>query len=127
MWNDAPVPGVLYRRIPRRTPCASGEWDLNRRSRDRVSSPARPADSVREPASYLHCKMCLDEMPSGASPALWARLSFGVIPRGIQIWCERHDAEVARIDFERLDAWKEGLADDECVFCRCFGPPPPEN
>jgi len=100
---------------------------LNRRSQDDAALPAPDAGAIRESASYLHCKMCLDELPAGASPALWARLSVGVIPWGIQIWCERHDAEVARIDFERLEVWKQSVVEDECEFCRRFGPPPREN
>jgi hypothetical protein len=100
---------------------------VTRRSRDDASGRTRHERDIREPASYLHCKMCLDELPVGASPALWARLSVGVIRCGIQIWCERHDAEVARIDFERLEAWKDSLIDDECEFSRRFGPARREN
>jgi len=66
------------------------------------------------------------EMPCGTSPAQWARLSVGVTPGGIQVWCERHDAEVLRIDFARLEAWKDGL-DDDCELCREFAAEEPHN
>lgn len=92
---------------------------MTRRSRDEKTRVPEPR-AARELATYLHCKMCLAELPPGASPALWARLSVGVIRGGVQIWCERHDAEVVLIDFEQLESWKDGL-DGECEACRRLG------
>jgi len=88
----------------------------NRNDANRTAAPR----TEREQATYLHCKMCLDELPPGASPALWARLSVGVIRGGVQIWCERHDAEVVLIDFAQLESWKDGYA-GECEECRRLG------
>lgn len=50
--------------------------------------------------SYMHCGMCLSEIPDGVSPALWADLEFGFTERGLQVWCRRHDCNLIHIDFE---------------------------
>lgn len=84
----------------------------------------RPTATRRPGANYLHCMRCMFELPRGKSPALWARLSVGVLPDGLQVWCERHDAEVVRIDFAQLDAWKDAV-EEQSAICREF-PPPPE-
>lgn len=44
--------------------------------------------------SYLHCRMCLREKPADVSPVQWARLSVGITPQGIQVWCVRHNVNV---------------------------------
>jgi hypothetical protein len=65
---------------------------------------------------------CMFELPRGKSPALWARLSVGVLPDGLQVWCERHDAEVVRIDFAQLEAWKDAVEQQRAI-CRELPPP----
>lgn len=50
--------------------------------------------------SYMHCGMCLKEIPDGISPADWADLEFGFSEKGLQIWCRRHDCNLVHIDFE---------------------------
>lgn len=50
--------------------------------------------------AYMHCKQCLDELPDGVSPKDWARTQTGWTPRGIQIWCNRHEINVCNIDFQ---------------------------
>ena len=82
---------------------------------------SQPRSARREGANYLHCTRCMFELPRGKSPALWARLSVGVLPDGLQVWCERHDAEVVRIDFAQLDAWKDSV-DEQCSIMREFPP-----
>jgi hypothetical protein len=49
---------------------------------------------------YLHCRRCLGELPDGESPESWARLSVGLTPIGLQVWCVRHDINVFHLDFE---------------------------
>lgn len=49
---------------------------------------------------FYHCAKCVTELPAGESPRDWARLSVGATAVGIQIWCVRHDCNVAHIDFE---------------------------
>lgn len=56
------------------------------------SSRERPEEIV----VFLHCKMCLEELPVGTSPKDFARLSVGYTEEGaIQVWCNRHEKNVA--------------------------------
>ena len=58
----------------------------------------------------LHCKMCVEECPPDVSPKDWSRLSFGSFHKpgvaGIyfQLWCDRHDCNVATI-YVPTDDW----------------------
>ena len=88
-------------------------------SRRATPHAARPTATRRQGANYLHCTRCMFELPRGKSPALWARLSVGVLPDGLQVWCERHDTEVVRIDFARLDAWRDAV-EEQAAICREF-------
>jgi hypothetical protein len=49
---------------------------------------------------YLHCRLCFEEMPPDQSPKEWARVQAGWTEQGIQVWCNRHDANIIHIDFE---------------------------
>jgi hypothetical protein len=49
--------------------------------------------------------------------ALWSRLTVGYTPRGLQVWCERHDAEVATFDFDRIDEYRHRLPPPEGPVC----------
>ena len=48
----------------------------------------------------LHCGLCLREKPPGVSPREYASLEIGYTEIGLQIWCKRHECNVAHIDFE---------------------------
>ena len=50
--------------------------------------------------AYVHCGKCLDEMPNGTSPQLWADLEVGWTDEGLQVWCRRHNCNVMHVDFE---------------------------
>ncbi len=47
----------------------------------------------------MHCGRCIEEgVPQDMSPREWARLEVGFTPDGtIQVWCVRHDTEVAEV------------------------------
>lgn len=49
---------------------------------------------------YIHCTLCIEELPAGESPESWARLSVGFTLHGMQVWCVRHNVNVVHIDFE---------------------------
>jgi len=53
---------------------------------------------------FIHCAPCVADVwggdATGRSPESYARLSVGWTPRGLQVWCVRHDANVINIDFE---------------------------
>ncbi|HEV2329212.1 MAG TPA: hypothetical protein VGY56_10530 [Verrucomicrobiae bacterium] len=51
---------------------------------------------------YFHCKQCIAELPPGTSPREYAQLEVGWTELGIQVWCKRHEYNVAHIDFEGL-------------------------
>ena len=59
-----------------------------------------PAPATNEIVTFFHCSLCIKELPSGISPRDWAQLEVGWTPHGIQIWCKRHECNVAHIDFE---------------------------
>jgi len=49
---------------------------------------------------YWHCSDCLTELPSiypPVSPAEYASLSIGPTKTGFQVWCVRHNKNVANI------------------------------
>jgi len=66
--------------------------------------------------AFLHCRECVNEWKAGAapgeSPGSYARLSVGWTALGLQVICNRHDLNVAHIDFEGqtppADLSKEG-------------------
>jgi hypothetical protein len=49
-------------------------------------------------ASYLHCAKCLKERPDDVTPAEWSRTQVGPHAKGFQVWCVRHDCNVAVIE-----------------------------
>jgi hypothetical protein len=55
---------------------------------------------------FFHCGLCLTEIKKiveregSCSPRDYARLSIGFTPLGIQVWCNRHECNVAHIDFQ---------------------------
>jgi hypothetical protein len=54
----------------------------------------------KEIFSFLHCAVCLSEIPPGESPESFARYSVGFTPAGLQVWCVRHNCNIVHIDFE---------------------------
>ena len=49
---------------------------------------------------YIHCGACLDELPTGASPAKYQRIQAGWTEKGLQVVCMRHGCNIIHIDFE---------------------------
>jgi len=49
---------------------------------------------------FLHCRLCLEEMPKMFSPMDWAETSIGWTKEGLQLWCNRHDKNILHMDFE---------------------------
>ena len=48
---------------------------------------------------FFHCKECMVEKPPSVAPREWARLEVGWTEKGVQVWCVRHNMNVAHIDF----------------------------
>jgi len=49
---------------------------------------------------YLHCRVCLSEIPENQSAGDYQQLEVGWTAAGLQVWCKRHDMNVVNIDFE---------------------------
>ena len=58
-------------------------------------------ENTNEIKLYLHCFQCQKNSPDSISPVDFSNLSVGWTDRGLQVWCERHRANVIHIDFER--------------------------
>lgn len=51
--------------------------------------------------SYFHCRRCVLERPKGFTGKKWPQLlEVGFTPIGLQVWCKRHNLNIAHIDFE---------------------------
>lgn len=56
------------------------------------------------------CNRCVDDVAEGTAGDVsireYSRLDVGLTDRGIQVWCQRHDINVAHIDFggQRVEA-----------------------
>lgn len=51
-------------------------------------------------AAFIHCELCLSELPPDQSPKEWARTQAGWTEDGLQVWCSRHECNVVHIDFQ---------------------------
>lgn len=60
----------------------------------------RPVSNENCIQGFLHCSMCLKEVPKGQSPAEYQKLAIGWTSVGLQVWCRRHDVNVMHIDFQ---------------------------
>lgn len=50
-------------------------------------------------SAYIHCSLCITQLPKGQSPGSWAQLEIGFTPSGgIQVWCKRHDCNVMHLN-----------------------------
>jgi hypothetical protein len=49
---------------------------------------------------FFHCRLCIETIPIGESPAQRSNLSAGFSELGIQVWCERHNCNIVHIDFQ---------------------------
>lgn len=68
--------------------------------------------------SYVHCAECLNELPKGSSPMEYARTQTGLTVDGsIQVWCNRHDMNVALINEKTISKLREQC----CPICENGG------
>lgn len=47
----------------------------------------------------LECKRCTESCPANVLLQDYLRVSVGFTPYGLQVWCARHQANVAHFDF----------------------------
>jgi hypothetical protein len=58
-------------------------------------------DIAEQGTRYFNCTKCLQEMPANESPKSWVRTQAAITREGhLQIWCTRHDLNVALISLE---------------------------
>lgn len=61
---------------------------------------------------YMHCAQCLKILPRGESPESFARISVGSTGQGFQVWCNRHNINIAVIEAD-----SSSIHDMECSGC----------
>ena len=49
--------------------------------------------------AFFHCKKCLKELPKDQSPREYAQIEVGWTEKGFQVWCKRHESNIAALDF----------------------------
>jgi hypothetical protein len=49
---------------------------------------------------FFHCSKCFPDRPSDISPMEWSDTQTGWTQPGLQVWCNRCDANICHIDFE---------------------------
>lgn len=65
--------------------------------------------------AYMHCVMCLNDMPSHLTPQIYAKLAVGVSPEGdLIVWCLRHDTPVTRMPNDKVADELMLAAHSEC-------------
>jgi hypothetical protein len=60
--------------------------------------------------TFLHCVKCMKELPDGSSPKAFARQQLAITSEGhFQLWCVRHDCNIALIEIKEKSKLKGGL------------------
>jgi len=72
----------------------------------------RAIPNTNKIGSYIHCGLCLDELPSNESESAssYSQYSVGFTEQGLQVWCDRHNVNIMHIDFD-------GNSTDLCNKC----------
>jgi hypothetical protein len=70
-------------------------------------------NEMNEIVAFMHCKQCMDELPSGVSPREFAQIEVGYTGWGFQIWCKRHEMEIESIDLVALREQMKETDDDK--------------
>jgi hypothetical protein len=65
-----------------------------------VQESSGAVENTREIVTFFGCARCVFEKPSEVAPRDWMRFEVGWTPRGLQVWCVRHDINVIHMDFE---------------------------
>jgi len=71
-----------------------------------VNSPYTGTPLRNEIDAFLHCPACLKQVRADVelhdeSPRSYARLEIGLTKTGLQIWCTRHELNVAHFEIPR--------------------------
>lgn len=64
----------------------------------------------------LECKKCVEACPPGTSLKDYQRVSVGLTPYGLQLWCTRHQANVFHVDFRGARLAVNATAATEVVW-----------
>lgn len=68
-----------------------------------------------EIVTFFQCAACLREKPPSQSPKNFMRLNVGLTATGIQVWCVRHELNVAKWTLDELKAFM--VKDLPCDCC----------
>ena len=55
-------------------------------------------DNKDRRVQFIDCSRCLENLPKDKSPAEYANTQMGFTEKGFQIWCNRHNLDVANYD-----------------------------
>jgi hypothetical protein len=55
---------------------------------------------MNEILSFIHCRLCLEELPKDTSPREWVKIEAGRTEHGLQVWCIRHEKNIVHIDMK---------------------------
>ena len=70
---------------------------------------------------YMHCILCIREKPADVAMRDWARLNVGATDNGLQVWCTRHNVNVAALDFRGQKVAFEGEDEEWGDPGKCSG------
>jgi hypothetical protein len=101
-WSIINEHGICLAIVPEETKAHRIMWLLSRHGwgvarRRTLPSPLR----CFHDADAIYCTYCKAELPKGVAIDRWQWISVGLTPKGIQVWCNRHHANLLHIDFER--------------------------
>ncbi len=71
-------------------------------------------------ARYIHCLLCVEELPDGISPRMYAHNEVGILINGdIQVWCIRHEKNVVIFDMEKSSMMIDPDIDEPVMLGEC--------
>ena len=59
----------------------------------------REIPNTNEINNFLHCALCISELPADESLQSYTRYEVGYTEIGLQIWCKRHNCNIIHLDF----------------------------
>jgi hypothetical protein len=55
-------------------------------------------ENINNIVQFMHCTKCIDALVDNIPPREFARIEIGFTVKGFQVWCVRHDENIANFD-----------------------------